>query len=520
MAISSVREDGTTVVLRENGRYEEATPEEAAVLAESTSQAVMRSAGENLRVTGGLIQSVLGAGMVSQHGRMAEARGDAQIADAAQNIETREFARPGASAAGALLGGLTEEALTAGSASIAVLGKRMLSEGVQSLASNRAKRAAATQAAEVAADLPVSTDAKDFNNLMADLPQANRPQAAADVTPGAPGSVKTAPGAESAATLEQMGNVPRWRDAVTGVAEKIGKGSGLSADQARLLSSGTVAKTGFRLFPGQASGSNVAVDVAETIPQFADIFSPITNTNGRLMGEKVARSVGLEPGAMGRDILSEGRTTVGRMFDNVDAAIQPQKLPDNLATQLDDALNKTERELFDLKGSEQTGSDIMELRSKLNSELSAERKLAAEGKRARQLETTLENFDDIIAKGLDDPAMEAKWAEARQRWRMVLALDKPGVIDSATGDISLKRLTGAMEKQFPNEFKRKLIPGSDKLPADMVDLMEFTRVARSYASNLPNSGTATRNLFVKAATNPVVYGSLSGAALVTGLFGD
>ena len=158
----------------------------------------------------------------------------------------------------------------------------------------------------------------------------------------------------------------------------------------------------------------------------------------------------------------------------------------------------------------------MELRSLINSELSAARKESAEGVAARQLEQTMEALDEIILSAIDDPVGAAVWKEARQRWRMVLALDRPGVITSE-GDISLKRLTAAMEKQFPNEFRRTLLggKGSDALPMDMRNLMEYARIARTFASNLPNSGTATRNILAKIVANPVAQGALATTAGVS-----
>ena len=80
-----------------------------------------------------------------------------------------------------------------------------------------------------------------------------------------------------------------------------------------------------------------------------------------------------------------------------------------------------------------------------------------------------------------------------------------------------------MEKQFPNEFRRTLQVSGEALPMDMRDLMEYARVARSFASNLPNSGTATRNILAKLVSNPAaqkIAGGTAGISFLAALVGD
>jgi hypothetical protein len=481
---------------------------------ESAVEAVGRSAFENLRVTGGLIQAGLGfAGGGRHRGAIAAQPGLDRIDEASQEIALREFARPEAAAAGAMLGGLTEELATAGTASVAVMGRNMLRSAI----ANRAKRQA-NDAIRAAAASPVSGDSRAFNDLMADLPQANIYNGTADVSPAGAGRVNTAPTPESAATLETLENVPRWESTARGMKNKLLEGTGLSTTQKRLVDSGAVARSGFKLFPGQASGSNVVADMVETLPHVAEVFSPTVTHNARLLAEKTSRAVGLEAKDFGRDILGASRERVGGMFDTVEGAIGPMRIEASLASKLDEALNKPERELFDLAGSDQTGRDLMEIRSKLNQELAAERKVAAEGKRARQLEDTLEEFDNIIEQGIDDPAISKLYSDARQRWRVVRSIDN--AVDPTTGDLSLKKLAASFDRNFQTEFKRKTLAGSDKLPADVADLLEYVRVARSFQSNLPNSGTATRNFLVKIATTPQVAVPIVGAGFFTGLVGE
>ena len=50
---------------------------------------------------------------------------------------------------------------------------------------------------------------------------------------------------------------------------------------------------------------------------------------------------------------------------------------------------------------------------------------------------------------------------------------------------------------------------------DMRNLMEYARIARTFASNLPNSGTATRNILAKIVANPVAQGALATTAGVS-----
>lgn len=497
--------DGRTLVRSMQG-WREVSDAEASILDESTLTAVGNAAAAAGSETLGLLESAAGFVRGGEFGtgfrRAMIQHGSDRSAAARAEIEQRRMLRPEATAGGRAITFGLEDIATGGvilPAVVALASKR--------LATGAAKRAAARQADEAGEFATREAADPSLGSLLDELPQTQRPMSQA----------------EAGATLDAIENVPRYRVAAQTIKEKIFKNSRLSGDQARLIESGAVARSGFKLLPGQSSGNNIMVDIVETVPQAADIFSGTLAENGRLLMEKTAKAVGLEAKDWGRDILGQARAKVGAMFDRVEAAIPDTTLGDDLAGALDDVLTTRERKLFDLAGDTSvSGTDLMELRSLVNAELSAARKDSAEGIAARTLEQTLEELDDIIKNAIDDPAIAELWAEARQRWRMVLALDRPGVI-TPEGDVSLKRLVGAMEKQFPNEFRRTLQVSGEALPMDMRDLMEYARVARSFASNLPNSGTATRNILAKLVSNPAaqkIAGGTAGISFLAALVGD
>ena len=423
MAETYTTANGRTLIRSMQG-WREVSPAEAEVLGETTGEAVGSAAAASLRSFGGLAMSLIGHLTTGPAAGATRQRFGAISAEAEAEIAFRRPLRPEATAGGRIIGEAVIDVATGGLLAPAIA-KLVAQRGARQLARRTAAqattdapivaRAETPTAAAVRAEPPTIKAADpSLGKLLDDLPQTQQPMSKA----------------EAGATLDAIENVPRYRAAAQSIKEKIFKNSALSTDQARLIESGAVARSGFKLLPGQAKGNNIMVDIVETVPQVADLFAPSLAHNARLLMEKTARSVGLEAKDWGRDILGQARAKVGAMFDRVESAIpEGVSLGDDLVQSLETALTKGERRLFDLDANTSlSGSDLMELRSLINSELSAARKLSAEGVAARELEQTMEALDEIILSAIDDPVVEAVWKEARQRWRMVLALERPGVI--------------------------------------------------------------------------------------------
>jgi hypothetical protein len=109
--------------------------------------------------------------------------------------------------------------------------------------------------------------------------------------------------------------------------------------------------------------------------------------------------------------------------------------------------------------------------------------------------------DELLAAGMTE--VRAEWQKAKQEWRVFLALRSAGSI-TPEGDISLKVLTRNMEKVFEREFGQELLPSAAFREANpaIAEGMDVLRVARSFASNLPDSGTPTRTAIIEMLRSP------------------
>ena len=271
----------------------------------------------------------------------------------------------------------------------------------------------------------------------------------------------------------------------------------LTPQQAALVPVGD--KVGFKFLPGQRDGDRVFLESLQSHPVTAQAFAYELGTNADTLRGLVVKSLGLEGTTANnftRDILRLARTEVGARFEKVRKALNDsgERIimdPDDIAL-LDDitgALTPRQKRLINL--ADMDGKQAFEIRSRLNKRMGD---MYSQGEKTAgdDLAEIIERIDESIGDAVGDAMMET-WRTARQQWRVRLALKKPGVITS-DGDVSLKRLAAELERGFEREFGETLIPDDAfrKLNPDITNLMDFVRVARSFASNLPDSGTATR----------------------------
>jgi hypothetical protein len=323
--------------------------------------------------------------------------------------------------------------------------------------------------------------------------------------------------------LKQM---PGVKGALEGFEEFVGASRPLSGDQAKLLASGRAERLGFEFLPGQRNGNNVMSDIIRSQPFMADALDPLLSKNAANLGSRVARSVGLQGDDLGRNILQDSRRVVGAEFDAVADAIPTVRLGDDIVQQLDDlVLTGKEKGVYGLAKGETDeageaiarsldveGRDVMKLRQQVAEEASNRAQREGHDKIQRTMTDTVEAIDDVIEQALEasgDEATMKAWKDARTRWRVVRAIDRPGVV-TPDGSISMKRLSGALEKEFDKEFRRSLDAPAD-FPDEVRDMLDYTRLARAFESNLGDSGTATRGA-LDANTNPVKWGKQRLAA--------
>jgi hypothetical protein len=258
-------------------------------------------------------------------------------------------------------------------------------------------------------------------------------------------------------------------------------------------------RVGFKWLPGQKSGNRMFLDSLQSHPITAQAFAPELAANADRLKELLINSLGLKGqvsvDGFGKGILRLSRQTLGGKFDDFRNAIPEGELiglsDDSIATikEVPSNLSTSQRRLIKLEAMD--GKQAFEVRSRLNKKVS-ELYRRGEATAADDLLDAMEELDDAIGQKLGPEKVEA-WRTTRQQWRVRIATKKPNVI-TGDGDVSLKRLTAELERSFEREFGETLIPDEAfrKANPEIADLMDFTRVARSFASNLPDSGTATR----------------------------
>ena len=307
---------------------------------------------------------------------------------------------------------------------------------------------------------------------------------------------------------DSLKRMPGLSQFLEGLEDMIGTARPLTGGQRAMLAVGddginAVQRTGFELLPGQANGNNILSEIILRDPLMADAFDSVLTANSDELMRRISRALGVEPGHHGRDFRQLGRESVGEMFETVQAQLPEITLPADIVETISSTLTPRQRNLLDLEGS-LGGADIKEIREALAGELaSITQREGAGGVTARTLREAADLFDETIESAIDDPAVLNLWREARQRWRVVRAFDRQGVI-TQDGDVSIKTLVNALEREFPVEFRRSnLAANVSGLPQDIVELMDFARVGRTFMSNLGNSGTGTTSSLINDLTNPL-----------------
>tara|TARA_R110000822_G_C15338773_1_gene495875 strand:- start:2648 stop:4210 length:1563 start_codon:yes stop_codon:yes gene_type:complete len=90
-------------------------------------------------------------------------------------------------------------------------------------------------------------------------------------------------------------------------------------------------------------------------------------------------------------------------------------------------------------------------------------------------------LDDVLDRSY--PNLASTMQEARNLYKNKLLLQRPGVLNTATGDISPLNLANKLSKDIPGYVDGK----------NQSDLYNLARVSQNFKSGIGNSGTATRN---------------------------
>ena len=278
----------------------------------------------------------------------------------------------------------------------------------------------------------------------------------------------------------------------------------------------TAEKLGFRFFPGQRESNLMFFETLLSHPVARQALEPELLANARRMEQLLMVAMDVPQATTKRfpgiGFLGETRDVVGKRFESVrggldDLDAQLIMDPDDIALLNEPgmrALSTSQRSQIDLTN--MTSKQALEVRSRLNrraSDFYANAETTAGDDLVKVIETLDGQIEEALSAGGKGELMET-WRKARAQWRVRLALKKPGVFTSE-GNLSIKSLERNLGKMFEREFGEALIVTDDfrKLNPEIADLLDFARVARTFASNMPDSGTATRQFASRLFAHPL-----------------
>ena len=499
MAVTRTPEGRTQRILQ-NGIWRDVTEDEAEVLAEGAIQSTGRAAKASGGGLLGLLELLGSAAPSASRGRAGfsplqqqfqadmQQSGLDRLVSTGEELDELERLRPGPAFAGQVLTeGLTE--LATGGFGVKSLARRGAREVAEGVAEGQARQTA-RRAVGAANDPNAAIDSEDITAIG--------------------GLVGDSAGAMSRSERSGLWRTLKRSPALKNLLEKIEDQIGtqratMSPDQRELLASGNAERLGFSFLPGQESGNNLIAEVIKSQPFMADAFDDVLAGNAQQFGNHMRRALGLGDGTIGRNTFAEADREFSRRFGNVANSVNDFTLPTELRNALDDPeiLTKNARFLFKVseEGQPLTGTQAMELRSRVNDALSAASSDRAQGVKADHILEQLNDLDDLIAGNIEGGKGSDVWQgfmADRQKWRVNLAFNRPGSFTPG-GDLSIKGLSGNLERMFQREFKKRLFQRDeagrvidDKMPEEVADLLDFTRIARDFESNLGDSGTASR----------------------------
>ena len=503
MAIVEQTADGRTRIIQD-GRWRDATPEEIEILEQGAVSATGSAAASTGRSLGGLLEFVasfaptVGRGIIPQSDARDAARqemrqrGLDRLVSSGEEIEELERLRPGPAFAGQVLTeGLTE--LATGGLGIKSLATRGARRAAREAAEETAERGArgvlqiADEAPTGVADNVINIrEAEELGGVLESLPEST---VGAQTTGG---------------VMALLGRSKTMKALLEKIETQLGSARPITPDQQALIDGNVAERLGFEFLPGQKEGNNAITELVNSQPFMADAFDPVIRGNAERGGDLIREALGLPPGPLTRNTFTEADELFQREFENFAGEIRPAALPDELRTAIDtpDMLTTKDRRVFRVteSGEPISGERLLNLRSKLNRSLASARR-SDQGVLADEILEQMDALDDVIKGSIEGGGSGPAWQrfmDTRQRWRVNLAFNRPGSF-TPDGNFSVKRFSNSLERTFEREYRKRLLQRNEagevidaQMPAEVADLLDFMRLGRTFASNMGDSGTASR----------------------------
>jgi hypothetical protein len=255
---------------------------------------------------------------------------------------------------------------------------------------------------------------------------------------------------------------------------------------------------GYEQLPGMSDGLQLLRAGAESDPIIRPALIPVLRGNQARFEANMRQAFGLANEGregFGKATLGEIRDRVtGPVYQRVERALDDGggvPLPEDFLTAVEDYLPRKQLKLLgmDLEGG-LSGERLMNLRSLLweTAEGLTLNNQPVAGKAARALVRQLE---DIMEAKIGDQELMQAWRLAGNRYRLLMALEKPGVVGK-DGSISVPKLANVLKREYPDEFARMREGARARLNPEIRNILNDVEFFDTFGSLIGDSGTATR----------------------------
>ncbi len=273
-------------------------------------------------------------------------------------------------------------------------------------------------------------------------------------------------------------------------------------------------KTGLKTTPSMQTGSKVGGQVEaalEANPMTSSPFNKIKDHNQERANAIAGEAIGLKGiKSLDEEALGQARDKIGATFDKVKddrprlagdpaVALQTAKgILEDASSEIDDIAKlvpkQANRFLEAAATGTLTGKVVQQLASVVNkAAYQAGRK--GDMLEAEALQRFKDSLDDLLLEGVEDPALLKELQEAKQMYRTLKVLESPGVVNSASGNVSAKTLGNVLASKDKRGY---FYGGNDS------DLYNLARFAKAFPT-IADSGTATR-MSLNEISNPTALG--------------
>lgn len=312
-------------------------------------------------------------------------------------------------------------------------------------------------------------------------------------------------GSELANTMIMGGAIPAPTagGAATAAVEPA---SGLTGAQQQALAKGK--DLGFKGTPGTETGSKILQQLeahASSVPSLSGPFSAIGRSNQNALNSVASKAVGESGPSADASVLGAANDRLGDVFEKVRDAnsvvMADPKTTSSVIDGIDDAHagllpgsgsvrdNTLVKNFENLTGSGAiNGEQLGNLSSKLG-KAAFKQMTTPMGDRdlGDALYDVKNHADDLLESSLTGPA-QAEYSAARQQYRTLMQLAKPGVVNSSTGDVSGATLANKLSSTDRGGY---LFGGNQS------DLYNAARFSQAFKPIVGDSGTATRSAGLK-----------------------